>query len=199
MEGTVESVKGLYSAGEGTGSTAVSRVAVEGYRAGKNAAKFAQKNEWKGISFSDIQREKERVYAPLKNKNGVSQLEFEQKIRNIMSDCVGFERTATSMKTALILLDEITPMASNLTASSFHELLRALESQNILDVAKVVTHSSLERNETRWGGNLIAPRGDYPKPDPEWANKMVVVKKDVDSGRILVEVRPSEYLEAAAQ
>ena len=192
-EDCATTVKGLYSAGEGTGSTAVSRVAVEGYRAGKNAAKFAQSTEWKGIPFEEIQREQSRVYAPLKNKNGVSQQEFEQKIRNIMSDCVGFERTATSMKTALILLDEITPMASNLKASSFHELLRALESQNILVVAKIVTHSSLERKETRWGGNLIAPRGDYPKPDPEWGSRMVVVKKDLESGRTIVEIRPSEF------
>ncbi len=186
------SVKGLYAAGEGTGSTAVSRVAVEGFRAGKNTAKMVPNLEWVEIPKELLQKEKMRVYAPLKNAQGIDYLEFEQKIRDIMSDYVGFERTEASMKKALGLLDDLAPMLKQLKAANYHDLMRVLESQNVYLVAKLVTVAALERKETRWGGNLIAPRGDYPQPDPKWKKQMVVLKKGENDVDILTEIRSSE-------
>jgi adenylylsulfate reductase subunit A len=184
-------VRGLFAAGEGTGSTAVSRVGVEGFRAGRNAAKYAQDvNETLLIPESDLSLEKIRVYAPLKRSTGMNYLYFEKKIRDIMSDYVGFERTEESMKKAETLLKKLEPELNDLKASNYHDLMRALESQNIYVVARLVTQASLERKETRWGGNLIAPRGDFPHPGQEWANKIVVLKQDQgDKAKIRTEVR----------
>ena len=186
------SIRGLLAAGEGTGSTAVSRVAVEGYRAGKNAARLVPTLESIEIPDASIEREKARVYAPLRNQEGVGYLEFEEKIREIMSRDVGFERTEASMKKALGLLDELFQMSQELKVSNYHDLMRCLESQNIYLVARLVTVASSERKETRWGGNLIAPRGDYPEQDPRWAKLMVVLKRGRSDDEILTETRPSE-------
>jgi adenylylsulfate reductase subunit A len=189
------SVKGLFAAGEGTGSTAVSRAAVEGFRAGKNAANLVQNLDRLEVSKETLEEEKRRVYAPLKNQKGINYLELEEKIRNIMSDYVGFERTESSMKKALDLLDDLAPLIQELKATNYHELMRALEAQNVYTVAKLVTVASLERKETRWGGNLIAPRGDYPEPDPKWGRQMVVLEKGKTEHDILTEIRPSEEVQ----
>jgi adenylylsulfate reductase, subunit A len=188
-------VNGLFAAGEGTGSTAVSRVGVEGYRAGRNAAKYAQEMpETPVISENDLNSEKARVYAPLRRKSSeINYLDFEKKIRDIMSDYVGFERTEESMRKAVTLLDQLALVVNDLKAENYHDLMRALESQNIYVVAKLVTCASLERKETRWGGNLIAPRGDFPDPVPEWGNKIIVLKKEnrKDDTKIKTEIRLS--------
>lgn len=188
-------IKGFFAAGEGTGSTAVSRVAVEGYRAGKNASKFALTLESLEIQPELLEKEKARVYAPLRNRQGISYLEFEEKIRDTMSDLVGFERTEASMKKASMLLEEFEPMLHRLKASNYHELMRTLEAQNIYLVARLVTAASMQRKETRWGGNLISPRGDYPDPDPKWAKLIVVLKRGESEQEILTETRPSEKSE----
>lgn len=182
-------VNGIFAAGEGTGSTAVSRAGVEGYRAGRNAANYSLKlNKDHHLPSEMIAQEKDRVYAPLHNDEGLRYLEFEKKIRDIMSDHVGFERTEASMKNAMTMLEELAPLIDQLRAENFHDLMRALESQNVYTVAKLVTNASLERKETRWGGNLISPRGDYPEPDPAWGNKIVVLKKGAGD-TIVAEVR----------
>jgi adenylylsulfate reductase subunit A len=189
-------VKGMYAAGEGTGSTAVSRVGVEGYRAGKNSGVYALGiKKHSDIPKQDLIHERNRIYAPLKRDSGIHYLEFEKQVRDIMSDYVGFERTEKSMREALVLLDKLSPLLNKLKARNFHDLMRALESHNVYTVARLVTNAALERKETRWGGNLIAPRGDYPEPSIEWGNRLVVLKKDArgkdndnESG-VLVEVR----------
>src|SRR5579884_4219807 len=90
---------------------------------------------------------------------------------------LGYERTESSMKKALALLEELRPLTSRLKAGNYHDLMRVLESLNIFLVATLVTVASLQRRETRWGGNLIAPRGDFPNPDPQWAKRTVVLRK----------------------
>jgi adenylylsulfate reductase, subunit A len=194
--GCETTVEGLFAAGEGTGSTAVSRVAVEGYRAGKNAAKLAHGLSITGIGKEQLSDERTRVYAPLKKEtHTMNSAEFEQKIRDVMSDYAGFERTEESMKRALLFLRELEPLVDKLCASNFHELMRALESQNIFTVARLVVIAALQRKETRYGGNLIAPRGDYKEADSNWANRMVVLKKGTADREIVTEVRESDTLE----
>lgn len=183
-------VEGLYAAGEGTGSSAVSRVGVEGFRSGKNAAKYSASVIQEALpSKREISKEIERVYAPLRRKEGINYLEFEHQVRDVMSDNVGFERTEASMRKAAADLERLRPQLDTLKVDNLHDLMRALESSNIYVVANLVTQASIERKETRWSGNLIAPRGDYPKPVDGWGRKIVVLKKGADDTQILVEVK----------
>jgi succinate dehydrogenase/fumarate reductase flavoprotein subunit len=182
-------VRGLFAAGEGTGSTGVSRVAAEGYRAGRNAARLSMGVALGRIPSELLENEKTRIYVPLRT-DGIAYLEFEQKIRELMSAYVGFERTENSMKKALTLLDALKPLTQRIKAENYHYLLRALECVNIYLVARLVTIASIQRKETRWGGNLICPRGDYPNPNPEWAKKVVVLRRgERNDHAVNVEIR----------
>ncbi|MDG6995829.1 MAG: FAD-binding protein [Nitrososphaerota archaeon] len=182
--------KGLFAAGEGTTGTAgVSRAAVEGLRAGKNAASYAKTVNDLAIDEKEVAIEKARVYAPLRNKEGIGYNEFEQHIRDIMSDNVGFERTETSMKRALTLLDSIMHERTKLKARTFHDVMRTLESQNIYTIARAVTMAALQRKETRWSSNVMCVRGDYQTPDPAWEDKLVIVFKGTNEDQVLHEIR----------
>lgn len=186
------SVIGMYAAGDGTGTIGISRALVEGFRAGRNAAHLSRKVEYGNTASESIEEERVRVHAPLTNKGELSFLEVEQKIRDIMSDYVGFQRTESSMKEALNLLDEMAPVLGKMKADNYHELMRTLEACNIYTVARVVTVASLQRKETRWGGAMIAPRGDFPAPDMMWANKIVVLTKGVSEADVKAETRVVE-------
>lgn len=182
--------KGLYAAGEGTTGTAgVSRAPVEGLRAGKNAANYAKSVGAPEIDQNQVETEKARIYAPLVNKAGIGYNEFEQHIRDIMSDYVGFERTDSSMRKAFTLLDSIADERKKLKASTFHDVMRSLESQNIYTIARAVTIAALQRKETRWSSNVMCVRGDYRSTDPAWADKLVVVFRGANDDEVLHEVR----------
>lgn len=185
------SVKGLFAAGEGTGSNSVSRVAVEGYRAGRNASVLSRSIDSYTIPDGAAQIEKTRIYAPVRRESGIRCLDFEQSIRQIMSKYVGFSRDEESMKKALVMLDELEPNAERLTVSNLHELMRSIESQNIYILARLETIAALERKETRWGGGLISPRHDYPDPDPHWSNLRVVLKRGDSDRDIQVRILPA--------
>ncbi|MDG6995990.1 MAG: FAD-binding protein [Nitrososphaerota archaeon] len=185
------SVKGLYAAGEGTGSNSVSRVATEGYRAGKNASNFSRNIEKIDIPIELLQSEKSRIYAPLKKRDGISSLQFERSIREIMSKYVGFSRSEASMNRALEMLNVLEPEIARFKASNFHELMRTLESQNIYIVGRLVTLAAMQRPETRWGGGLISPRADYPEPDPRWANLRVTLKRKNSDRDIDIRIVPA--------
>jgi L-aspartate oxidase len=77
-----------------------------------------------------------------------------QRIRELMWSHVGLVRDAERLQEAKSLLAE------------FDRTMPATrcEARNILDCARLITSSSLERRESR-GGHY---RSDYPSPDPAW-------------------------------
>jgi succinate dehydrogenase/fumarate reductase flavoprotein subunit len=76
-------------------------------------------------------------------------------------------------------------MENRMVARNAHELLRALETQSIVDCADMAAHASLYRTESRWG--LYHLRTDYPNKDNEnWFCHTLLSKKD---GRMSSEKR----------
>jgi succinate dehydrogenase/fumarate reductase flavoprotein subunit len=72
-----------------------------------------------------------------------------------------------------------------LVARDPHELMRALETQSILDCADLAAAASLYRTESRWG--LYHLRTDYPeKNNDDWFCHTLLRKKD---GRMVSEKR----------
>jgi succinate dehydrogenase/fumarate reductase flavoprotein subunit len=64
-----------------------------------------------------------------------------------------------------------------LVARDPHELMRALETQSILDCADLAAAASLYRTESRWG--LYHWRTDYPeRNDDEWKCHVLLGKQD---------------------
>jgi hypothetical protein len=69
----------------------------------------------------------------------------------------------------------------------YHDLIKATEVQSIIDCAEMATRASLFRTESRWG--LSHYRLAYPKVDPAWDGKYVVVKKNMSSGEMEVSAK----------
>ncbi|HEX2966705.1 MAG TPA: hypothetical protein VHO84_13015, partial [Syntrophorhabdaceae bacterium] len=66
-----------------------------------------------------------------------------------------------------------------LSADDPHELMRAVEVQDIIDIAELYIDSSLLRTESR-----VAPmhyREDYPEQDPAWDKTTITAKRVNDS------------------
>ncbi len=76
-------------------------------------------------------------------------------------------------------------MEQHMIARNSHELLRALETQSILDCADMAADASLYREESRWG--LYHLRTDFPEKDNEnWFCHTLLSKKN---GRMTSEKR----------
>ena len=93
------------------------------------------------------------------------------------------------MQLAQDRLSEVRADLKDMVVTNSHELMRALETQSILDCADMAASASLYRTESRWG--LYHYRADYPEKDDEnWfchtvlykdaEGKMCNAKKDVE-------------------
>ena len=178
---TATNVAGLFDAGDGcTVSGGISGAAVMGYEAGKQAALFARDNGVEA-NFQDqeIAAEKERLLYPCRNAAGIAPREFEDKVRRIVTDYIGYQRTEEKLRRAIEELRGLASEESVLRARDHHELMRAHEARNIREVAEMVATAALERRESR--GSYSHFRADFPKRDNLNWRKMIVLKKR-DSG-----------------
>jgi fumarate reductase (CoM/CoB) subunit A len=94
-----------------------------------------------------------------------------------MWDKVAIIRNQTGLTRALGLIQELKTKMKDLTVpdgKGFNNyLLDALELENMLQVAELVTHSAIIRKESR-GSHY---REDYPKTLKNW-NRSIVMNKD---------------------
>jgi len=181
------SLKGLFIAGDSAGGIpgyGATGAFVWGWRCGDYAGEDAEKGAkpvFDAQQIKQVQAEKERALAPLKRKEGmnpmehVNPLELEDMARKIMGHYVGVKKVEPRLKRALELLkvlrEEFVPA---LIAKNPHELMRALEVQEIIDVAELHTTASLIRKESR-----VPPyhyRMDYPERDEVNWRKNIILK-----------------------
>ena len=180
-EKTATNISGLFAAGDCcTVSGGISGAAVMGYEAGKQAALFAR-DHGAEASFQDqeITAEKERLLYPCRNAAGIAPREFEDKVRQIVTDYIGYQRTDDRLRRAIEELRGLASEETALRAQDYHELMRAHEARNIREVAEMVATAALERRESR--GSYSHFRADFPQRDDRNWRKMIVLKKG-DSG-----------------
>lgn len=145
--------------------------------AGVNAARFARKQVSVEPDASQIEAERERIYGPLKNPDGVPHQQEETKIRRIVTQYLMPPKTTTKMEIALEKIEHFRKVDLPLLgARDPHELGRALEVHSIVDCAEMMAKASLFRKESRWG--FYHYYLDYPERDDENWLKRVIVKKD---------------------
>ncbi len=178
---TATNVIGLFAAGDcSTVSGGISGAAVMGYEAGKQAARFSRHNgAEQTFQDQEIAAEKERLFYPCRNTDGVSPREYEEKIRQVVSDYIGYQRTEEKLRKAVEELRRLSSEESALCARDYHDLMRAHEARNIREVAEMVATAALERRESR--GSYSHFRVDFPNRDDANWRKMIVLKKQ-DSG-----------------
>jgi len=184
-------LKGLFAAGEVTGGVhggnrvggnALADINVFGAIAGESAAKFALQEDLPSLNREEIEKERDRVFAPLERKEGVRQVDVRRRLTKLMWDKVGIFRNGKELEEAL---QEIIRMRREDIPQLYvegkftrynNEWIGALEISDMLLVSEMITRSALMRRESR-GAHY---RTDYPKPDHVNWFKNIVVRREGD-------------------
>lgn len=130
----------------------------------------------------EVAAEQNRVEALLAMRQpGPSPAEIKTKIRSVMWDKVGVEKSAASLASALEDLARIrtallpTMSLRSGTRTANYEWLDAIDVHNMIDSAELIIHSSIERRESR--GPFM--RLDYPQTDnDDWLAANIMIKTD---------------------
>lgn len=178
-------IKNLFAAGEVTGGVhganrlggnALADTQVFGRRAGEAAALNALGTESKSESnFNMVQAsaEQDRIRSLIKDGEYYP-FEIKKELQEIMWKSVAIIRNKNGLKAAIIRIDELKNMLSNLKVPELGEFNRdlqdALEVEKMLDVALLVAQAAMIREESR-GAHY---REDYPETRDEWKKSIVL-------------------------
>jgi len=179
-------VENLFAAGEASGGihganrlggNALADTQVFGKRAGESAAKNALSNELE-YNEEQINSEEKRIRNIFKDGN-IYPHQIKKELMETMWANVAIIRNEDGLKSALNKIEElkITSMDMKVPEGSGYNknLLDALEIENMLTVASLVTQSALVRRESR-GSHY---REDYPQKDNRW-DRSIVLNKNKD-------------------
>ena len=110
-----------------------------------------------------------------KRETGPDWKEVNIALQQLMSDYAGFVRSETMLEAGLTHLGRLKKEAlSTMIAPNPHELTRALEVLNLVELGELVCIAARERRESRgWH-----KRKDYPYTDPLLDKQLVVKKVD---------------------
>lgn len=168
------SLSGLYAAGDEAYGD-ISAAATFGWISGDSAGKYVQ-----GIEDSDLESAKTKIE---ETNNLISELRSREDgpdweetniaLQQVMYDYAGTVRNEDMLQQGLFNLRKIKDKAyKEMIAGNPHELARALEVLNLLDIGELVFLMASDRKETR--GYHVRP--DYPFTNP-LLNKFHVVEK----------------------
>jgi hypothetical protein len=185
------SLDGLYAAGSQTFSPEDhSYAAATGRYAGRKAAAYAKEVGESKISRDQIEKEKARVYAPVKRRSGIEWKELHAGIARVMQYYVSEYRTERLFNMGLAALKKIekesVPM---LYALDPHKLMRSLEDVSLLEYAKILIQASLARKASSM--MLGFQRIDFPEMDPPEWHKYLTIKLENDE--IKTGEKPQEF------
>ena len=173
-ERAASTIPGLFAAGDCADQMrCVHLCTTGGYLAGKMAAEYAKAcSKEPGLIASQVKELKEKTFAPLKASGRISQRKFEDTMRKMLWQNAGPARSERSLNVALEKLEELEKYFKEIKAQNYHELMRVLESDQIMQVAKMMCKASLAREETRFG--VYHYRTDYPETNKEYEGQIVL-------------------------
>ncbi len=164
-------IAGLYAAGAascvGRGVISQSFCFVSGYRAGESAGRQAQSTDFSALDSTQMETLKAGVFAPLHRPKGFEPRHiYYQANKTVTPVDAGLfkeeSRIAATLDRIRRIARESLPAAR---ADDIHELVKANEARNYLQLLELVFLSALERKESR----LEHYREDYPyRDDRNW-------------------------------
>ena len=172
-------IDGLYAAGDEVGNfrSDISGAAVIGRFAGQHAAGYAK---GKAHTSSDLAKhalvlENQAFYASLLDEDRPARWqELNHGLQQILNDYAGiqFVRSESLLKTGYQYLLQLEKKAvRDVRAGNSHELMRALESFDLLLLGKLICKTALERKESRG----MHKRSDYTFTNPLLDRKMLEI------------------------
>jgi succinate dehydrogenase/fumarate reductase flavoprotein subunit len=184
------SLENLYAAGETASGhqgayvlvgNMVGTACALGSVAGEQAAARALKMRLPELDHMQAEEKMRKAAMPLERQGGPLPVEVRSRVADVLGKyayIVG--RNDTGMRQGLQELEAVKrDLLPNITAPSLSRRMnrawwQAVESENAVELAKLVLASALERTESR-GSHY---RDDYPEEHPEWVKRIVVKQKD---------------------
>jgi succinate dehydrogenase/fumarate reductase flavoprotein subunit len=155
--------------------------AATGRYAGRKAAAYAKQAGLSKISREQIDREKARIYAPVKRSSGMDWKELHAGIARAMQYYVSEYKTENLLKMGLGALRKIEEESVPLLfALDPHKLMRSLEDTSLLTYAQIIVQAMLARKASSMPLNL--QRLDYPAIDPPEWRKFLTIK--LENGKV---------------
>jgi succinate dehydrogenase/fumarate reductase flavoprotein subunit len=189
-------LEGLFAAGDcAQAGGSMTGCIGTGFITAEHAAQYARETEAPVIDEDQVQNFHEKIFAPYRVKDGAEPMEFETKIRMICERYTGIFRSGGKLQEGLSRLADLRrDWLHRIAAETPHELMRAMDCRNLIDLAEIHFRSALMREDTR----ASFYRKDFPQRDPAWDKKVVFAcKKDgevaLEKGE-LPEMKP-EYAE----
>jgi succinate dehydrogenase/fumarate reductase flavoprotein subunit len=177
-------VPGLYVAGGvgGHSNGLIALVTFDGKCVADGVAEDIDEIKHPLLPEQEVAIERHRLDALLSsNGTGHAPAKVKEAIRNVMWDKVGVEKNHAGLISALKDLDRIRTMdvphmrLKNKARVANYEWVDAMDVHNMIDVAELVVHASIERQESR--GPFI--RTDFPETDNEkWLAANIMIKTD---------------------
>ncbi len=185
-------IDGIYAAGDQLfASDCCGFACATGYYAGRKAAKWTQDIALTEPDPADIDREQQRLYAPMYVEDGMDWRELNMAISKCMQNYCGEVKCDDLLCEGLDLLESYRQSAvPKLSCCNPHELMRTHEVMDILDVATLILNACLLRKSS--SKPLCFTRSDYPEMDPAEDKKFITIRQE--DGRVVRgEVAPRYY------
>lgn len=189
-ERSMTNVEGLFAAGSLCGNLrgSVTNAAVMGQIAGESMAEMVKNREWGTLDADQsVIKEKIEFYKALsERKIGAEWKEVNATLQQIMNAYVGMDvRSETMFYAAYKYVKDLERYAKDyMAAKNSHELMRALEVLDLLELAKVVILVSNNRKESRPPCHL---RTDYTYTNPMLNDQFQTICKE--DGKVKMEFR----------
>jgi len=170
------SLEGLYGAGDLLfGAQDHSHAATTGRYAGRRAAEYAAGVDGGSLSWDQVEAERERIFGPLKRREGMDWKELNAGICRVMQNYCGELKNEELLKIGLRWLEEIEEReAQGVCAENPHQLMRTLEVLSILTCSEMILHASLARRAS--SEFLHFKRLDHPEVDPPEWHKWITIR-----------------------
>lgn len=182
------SIKGLFAAGdESMGGIGPS--ATYGWIAGESVANYVKAAPTPDIDRAVIVAEERKslVQEIAGRKAGPDWKEANVALQQIMQDYAGPVRTENMLNAGLSYIQRLKAKTNSaIMARNRWELMRCLETLNLMELGELVFMAAKERKETRG----LHKRPDYPLTDPMLGDKVLVIRRK--SGKPVVEWKIAE-------
>ena len=192
------SLLGLFGAGEVCGGThggnrlsgnACTQILVQGYRAGQNAAKYAQENDFEPLPQDELDRLKERVMAPLTREDGTDAFALKKQLQKLAWEQVGVVRTGEKLEGALAEIQSLKSQVQQISCRSKNpvynkEWVDALQVSSLITILEATAKSALLRQESR-GAHFRLDAGKMDNSN--WLHNIVTTYED---GKLVTNLAP---------
>lgn len=147
-----------------------------GYEAGRQAGmRAAGKTEAGQPDFDLAASVKDDIFSMLNTpeKFPVDYHEIEQATRNVMGYYMGFRRSMAGMERALEKILFLQTQYDRLHAANLRDLMRCMESREILTVCELAIRATMERKES---GRCVYRLREYPNLNPDMARPLLLTR-----------------------